>query len=77
MDRFKNTPEKMLGQLCSDLSFASVDEIITSGLHEYLDELQTTMNKIGAGTHDTFFAFKTPVAPPQRAGRAQSQSQIQ
>jgi uncharacterized alpha-E superfamily protein len=77
INRFKNGPEKMLGHLCSDLSFASVDEIITSGLHEYLDELQTQMNKIGAGIHETFFAFKTPAAAPQRTGRAQSQSQSQ
>jgi uncharacterized alpha-E superfamily protein len=77
IDRFKNSPEKMLGQLCSDLSFALVDEIIASGLHEYLDELQTQMNKIGAGIHETFFAFKTPVAPTPRNGRVQSQSQIQ
>jgi uncharacterized alpha-E superfamily protein len=75
--RFKNNPEKMLGHLCSDLTFASVDEIIASGLHEYLDELQTTMNKIGAGIHETFFALKTPAAPPQRASRTQSQSQSQ
>ena len=51
-----------MGQLCSDLSFASVDEIIGHGLHEYVDELQTTMNQVGAGIHDTFFAFKAPPA---------------
>jgi uncharacterized alpha-E superfamily protein len=77
IDRFKNSPEKMLGQLCSDLSFASVDEIITAGLHEYLDELQTQMNKIGGGIHETFFAVKTPVTAPQRNGRHKSQSQSQ
>lgn len=75
--RFNNAPEKMLGHLCSELSFASVDEIIAGGLHEYLDELQTQMNKIAAGIHETFFAFKTPAAAPHRAGRSQSQSQTQ
>src|SRR6266566_8386077 len=34
---FRHAPEKSLGQLCSELSFTSVDEIINSGLHEYLD----------------------------------------
>jgi uncharacterized alpha-E superfamily protein len=76
IDRFKNPAEKQLGQLVSDLSFASVDEIIAAGLHEYLDELQTKMNKTGAAIHETFFAFKTPVAAPKR-GRARSQSQTQ
>ena len=31
-----------------------------AGLHEYLDDLQTKMNQVGTGIHDTFFAFKTP-----------------
>src|SRR5262245_47649950 len=35
---FRSPPEKLLGQLCSDLGFAEVDGIIASGLHEYLDE---------------------------------------
>jgi uncharacterized alpha-E superfamily protein len=57
---FRYQPEKLLGQLCSDLSFASLDEIIAQGLHEYLDDLQTKVNAIGAGIFETFFAFKTP-----------------
>lgn len=75
LDRFRSKPEKLLGQLCSDLSFASVDEIIASGLHEYLDELQTCMNAIGHGIHEEFFAFKTP--PSMVNGMRQSQSQTQ
>jgi uncharacterized alpha-E superfamily protein len=59
---FRYPPEKRLGQLCSDLSYASVDEIINSGLHEYLDELQTQVNQVGAGIHETFFALKTPLS---------------
>jgi len=57
---FNHPAEKLLGQLCSDLSFTSVEEIIKGGLHEYLDELQTKVNAVGAGIYETFFAFKTP-----------------
>ncbi len=60
---FRHPPEKILGQLCSDLTYASVDDIITWGIHEYLDQLQTTMNQAGAGIHETFFAFKIPKPP--------------
>ena len=73
---FRNTPERLLGQLCSDLSYASVDEIINQGLHEYLDELQTKMNQIGAGIHETFFALKTPKAA-KRTAQSQGQTQSQ
>src|ERR1043166_7606809 len=57
---FRYAPEKLLGQLCSDLSYAGVDEIIAYGLHEYVDELQSKMNQAGGGIYETFFAFKTP-----------------
>lgn len=56
----RNDPERFLGQLCSDLSYTGVDEILSNGLHEYVDRLQIRMNQIGAGIHDTFFAIKAP-----------------
>src|ERR1043165_2250299 len=69
---FRHAPEKLLGHLCSDLSFTSVDEIVNAGLHEYLDDLQTKMNQIAAGIHETFFAVKTP-KPANRLGQHQTQ----
>jgi uncharacterized alpha-E superfamily protein len=69
---FRYPPEKFLGQFCSDLSYASVDEIIGSGLHEYLDDLQTKMNQASTGIYETFFAFKTPKAT-RRSTQSQSQ----
>jgi len=69
---FRNPPEKLLGQLCSDLSFTSVDEIIDAGLHEYLDNLQTRMNHVAAGIYETFFALKTP-KPTKRLTQHQTQ----
>ena len=74
MGTFRHPPEKLLGQLCSDLSYASIDEIINSGLHEYLDELQTKMNQIGTGIYETFFAFKMPKIV-RRATQVQTQTQ--
>ncbi|PWU21435.1 MAG: hypothetical protein C5B50_01670, partial [Verrucomicrobia bacterium] len=69
---FRHAPEKLLGQLCSDLSFTSIDEIINTGLHEYVDDLQTRLNQVGAGIYETFFAIKTPKA---RKPLAQQQTQ--
>ena len=53
-------PEKLLGQLCSDLEYSNVDDLIEDGLHEYLDKLQTRMNQVGAGIYDRFFAKRMP-----------------
>jgi len=69
---FRHAPEKLLGQLCSDLAFAAVDEVMQHGLHEYLDELQTKLNQVGQGIVETFFAFKTP-RPGRKTARVPAQ----
>ncbi len=69
---FCNTAEKMLGQLCSDLAYAHVDDIVNAGLHEYLDDFQTRMNRLGAGIHETFFAKRVP-EPAKQFAREQMQ----
>jgi uncharacterized alpha-E superfamily protein len=69
---FRYPPEKQLGQLCSDLSFASLEEIIAQGLHQYLDDLQTKVNAVGAGIFETFFAFKASQSQ-KRPARAAAQ----
>jgi uncharacterized alpha-E superfamily protein len=62
---FRSPVEQLLGLLCSELAYAQIDDIIAGGLHEYLDELQTKMNQVGAHIHDTFFAARV-AKPPRR-----------
>ncbi len=69
---FRYPAEKLLGHLCSDLCYASVEEIINDGLHEYLDDLQTNMNQVSAGIHEIFFASKTP-KPARTVAQSQKQ----
>jgi len=56
---FHLLPEKHLGQLCSELTYASVDDLFKPGLHEYLDSLQSHLNEVGADVFDTFLALKS------------------
>jgi len=58
---FSNPAEKTLGRLLADLDYTQIDEIKARGLHEFIDDLQTRLNQIGAAVHETFFAI--PVAP--------------
>lgn len=69
---FRHGAEKLLGQLCSELSFTTVDEVIKQGLHECVDDLQSRMNQVSAGIFETFFAFKSP-EPGRKASRASAQ----
>jgi len=64
--RFTNRAEKALGRLLSDLDYTQVEEIKAIGLHEFIDDLQTRLNRVSEVVHETFFA------PP-----AASQGQVQ
>jgi uncharacterized alpha-E superfamily protein len=59
--------EQLLGILHAELNFTSVDHIIGSGLHEYLDVLQRKMNAIGDNLLLDFFGWR-PQNQAQAAG---------
>ena len=65
---FRYRSEQLMGQLRAELDFTSVDTVLRSGLHEYLDRLQLKMNGIDEGLRDDFAVRTTP---------AMSQSQTQ
>ncbi len=55
-DTYRNPAEMRLGQLRSELAYASVTEIINNGLHEYIDQLQGRLNQVDSAIYDTFIA---------------------
>jgi uncharacterized alpha-E superfamily protein len=63
---FRNPVEQLLGELCSELAYVQVDDLISAGLHEYLDQLQTRMNRVSNGIRETFFATRAPVRKKAR-----------
>ena len=67
---FRHPVERLFGELCSELAYARVEAIITAGLHEYLDRLQTKINQIGTEVSETFFAARgTPGVRKKARGR--------
>lgn len=52
---YKNPAERYLGKLTSELDYSQTDEIITEGLHEFLDGFQYDLNVVGNSIHKTFF----------------------
>ncbi len=55
---FQNKAERRLGRLRSDLDYANIDEIISVGLHDYLDDFQTKLYGLGDAIFDTFFSLR-------------------
>lgn len=50
--------ERAFGKLRSDLDYLTIEDIIDTGLHEFLDRLQRQMNGISAKICETFFALE-------------------
>jgi len=69
---YRNRAEQQLGYLRAELAFADMQQIIAKGLHEFLDELQSRMNRVDLTIYDTFFAQR-----PLGMEFSQSQSQTQ
>ena len=55
---FRNPAEQRIGQLYGDLAYTTVEGIIATGLHEFLDDLQRRLNLVGDAVFDTFFAMR-------------------
>ncbi len=54
-----NPAERYLGKLRSDLDYLMIDEVIESGLHEFLDALQSRISTVDDCIFDLFFELKT------------------
>jgi uncharacterized alpha-E superfamily protein len=55
---FMNNAERRLGHLRGELDYSDINEIIAHGLHEFLDNFQTRLNRVGDAIYDTFFAMQ-------------------
>jgi uncharacterized alpha-E superfamily protein len=55
---YSNDAEKRIGQLRSEMAYTDVNEIIETGLHEFLDSIQSKLNDVGSGIHDSFIAME-------------------
>ena len=55
---YQNSAEKAMGELRSKLEYAEVSEIITIGLHQYLDSLQLKIIHISDLIDNNFFRIR-------------------
>lgn len=59
---FSNAPTRALGRLRADFDYTVIKDIITFGLHEWIDKLQTTIGDIHTDIETTFFFYDTDTA---------------
>lgn len=59
--RYSNNAERQLGLLKAQLEYADINEIFTSGLHEYLDNFQARLNDVSAAIFESYFSIENIV----------------
>ena len=71
-----NGAERALGKLCAQLGYITIEEIIQSGLHEFLDGMQSSINQVGKEIYTTFIALGDSYCaiPSQPSNNIQLQS---
>jgi uncharacterized alpha-E superfamily protein len=63
--RFSNRAEKALGRLLSDIDYTTIDDIKSTGLHEFIDGLQTRLNEVSQIVFETFFSISAAASAVQ------------
>lgn len=58
---FSNTAQKQLGALKSQLEYTDINDIISSGMHEYLDDFQKKLNEISTAIYNSFFSIENQI----------------
>src|SRR6185369_15328335 len=53
-----NPAERRLGQLRAELAYTQAEDVISDGLHEFVDNLQGRLNLVGDAIHECFFAMR-------------------
>jgi len=70
---YQNEAERTLGRLRYQLGYADIKEVLDTGMHQYIDELQIKLNQVGDAISGTFFgSCYLPESTP-----TSSQTQIQ
>ena len=65
---FTNAAERHVAQLRAELDYASVQDVLGTGLHEFLDALQVRLNRTDDAINAVFFAMRPLQSPLMAAG---------
>ncbi|HEY2735880.1 MAG TPA: alpha-E domain-containing protein [Polyangiales bacterium] len=70
MRTFRNSAEKKLGRLRSELDYTSIDDVLHEGFHEFIDRLQIRLNEVGVAIDESLLS-------PQKIAPGHMQAQLQ
>jgi uncharacterized alpha-E superfamily protein len=70
LHRYVNNVDRLIGKMESELSYTSVDDIYHKGVHEFLEEIEHGLIRIGEQLHLLYFAYHTPKIEPLDASES-------
>jgi len=71
---YSNEAEKLTGKLLSDLTFSNIQDVISYGMHEWLDGCQARLNEISEATYQSYM-FQEPIDLAEEIHQQQQQQQ--
>lgn len=57
---YSDQAEKALGALRSQLEFADVHDVLSSGLHAFLEDFQVQLNRVSDHINEVYFQISRP-----------------
>jgi uncharacterized alpha-E superfamily protein len=86
--KYTNNADRLIGKLESQLSYTTITDVQDRGLHNYLEDVEQSLHKIGEQIYQIYFAYHAPVMDqsemelagvfsPTRAQWSQAQQQQQ
>ncbi len=72
----KMPAEQLMSELYRDLTTTTVSDVLASGLHQYVDALQTRLNQVGIAIDNDFFSSEETL-PVKKSTQILTQTQTQ
>lgn len=71
---YSNDAEKLTGRMHSELSYNGIDDILTRGVTQTMDDIQRQLNKVGSSLYRAYMYFEIPEAAkvPETQGQTQT-----
>jgi uncharacterized alpha-E superfamily protein len=54
---YTNNADRLIGKLQAELSYTTIQDIYERGLHDYLEDLEQRLSKVGEQIHQLYFAY--------------------
>ncbi len=74
---YSNDAEKLTGRLHSELSYNGIDDILSRGVSQTMDDIQRQLNKVGDALYRAYMYFEVPDLTKQTQEPASKQTQKQ